>query len=392
MMNLFVTGGTGVLGRPVVRALVAQGHRTRVLAHTPHNERVIRELGGEPVHADLFDPASLKAALADSEAVLHLASRIPPSNKMGKAAAWADNDRLRTEGTRNLVDAALAGQVHTFIYPSVVLVYPDSGQAWIDAQTSQPRPIAFVCSTVEAEAQVRRFPEADRRGITLRMGNFYGPQSGHTQDTLAYARKGLAAVLGPSEAYQSSVWIDDAARAVVAALDRAPSGTYDVVDDEPLSRSELVPLIAHAAGQGAPVAPAWLRDEPAAGQGPGSHQQPQPARHKPRLPPGHRLGAAGPQRAPGLAAPGSDGVGRSRAQAAGERLRRRIALSTLTNRRTGLCARSSVTHSQKGAPKVCTPSCETISTIPPSSSRARRNWTNSRRCTTASRAPWARSW
>lgn len=79
--------------------------------------------------------------------------------------------------------------------------------------------------------------------------NFYGPESGHTLATLAYARKGLAAVLGPGAACQLSVWIEDAARAVVAALERAPSGTYDVVDDEPLRRAELVPLIARAAGK-----------------------------------------------------------------------------------------------------------------------------------------------
>jgi nucleoside-diphosphate-sugar epimerase len=181
--------------------------------------------------------------------VLHLATRIPPSSAMGKPEAWADNDRLRTEGTRNLVHAALAGQVQTFIYPSVVLVYPDSGDAWIDAQSTPPDAIAFVRSTLEAEAQVQRFARAGRRGITLRMGNFYGPESGHTRDILAYARKGLAAVLGPAEAYQSSIWIEDAARAVLAALDQAPSGTYDVVDNEPLQRSELMSLIGRAAGK-----------------------------------------------------------------------------------------------------------------------------------------------
>ena len=249
MTHVFVTGGTGVLGRPVVRALLAQGHRVRVLAHSADNERTIRQLGAQPVRADLFDPATLPSALGDAEAVLHLATRIPPSDRMGKAAAWADNDRLRIEGTRNLVDAALAGQVQSFLYPSVVLVYPDSGDAWIDARTTPPQPMAFVRSSMDSEAQVLRFAQAGRRGITLRMGSFYGPQSGHTRDTLAYARKGLAAVLGPAAAYQSSVWIEDAARAVVAALERASSATYDVVDDEPIQRSELVRLIARAAGK-----------------------------------------------------------------------------------------------------------------------------------------------
>jgi 2-alkyl-3-oxoalkanoate reductase len=246
---IFVTGGTGVLGRPVVRSLVAQGARVRVLAHSAENEQTIRELGAEPVRADLFDPATLPAALGNAKAVLHLATRIPPTDKMGKAEAWAENDRLRTEGTRNLVDAALVGQVETFVYPSVVLVYPDSGDAWIDAQTTPPAPIAVLRSTIDAEAEVRRFAETGRRGVTLRMGTFYGPESGHTRDILAYARKGMAAVLGPGRAYQSSVWIEDAARAVVAALEKAPSGTYDVADDEPLHKAELVRLIARAAGK-----------------------------------------------------------------------------------------------------------------------------------------------
>src|SRR5919198_637262 len=100
MTHVFVTGGTGVLGRPVVRSLLAQGHRVRVLAHSPENGRTISQLGAEPVQADLFDPTTLARALGDAEAVLHLATRIPPSNRMGKAAAWAENDRLRTEGTR----------------------------------------------------------------------------------------------------------------------------------------------------------------------------------------------------------------------------------------------------------------------------------------------------
>ena len=247
--DIFVTGGTGVLGRPVVRALVAQGHLVRALAHSPEGERTLRDLGAEPVHADLLDPASTAEAVGDAEVVLHLATRIPPSNKAGKREAWAENDRLRTEGTRNLVDAALDGRVQAFLYPSVTLVYPDSGDGWIDAETTQPAPIAFLCSTMDAEAEVRRFAERGRRGITLRMGSFYGPDSGHTQDVVAYARRGVAAVLGPGEAYQSAIWIEDAARAVVAALERAPSGTFDVVDDEPLRRTEVVALIGRAVGK-----------------------------------------------------------------------------------------------------------------------------------------------
>lgn len=249
--KIVVTGGTGVLGRPTVRSLVARGHEVRALVHSAQGERTIRELGATPVHGDLFDKASVGAAVGDAEAILHLATRIPSSKDASKGSAWEENDRIRTEGTRNLVEAALSGGVRTLIYPSVVLVYPDSGDAWIDASTADPAPIAFVRSTLDSEREVRRFAEAGRRGFTLRMGMFYAPEAGHTQDILSFARKGIAAVLGPGDAYLSSIWVDDGAAAVVAALenDRAPSGTYDVVDDEPLTRAELARAIAGAVGK-----------------------------------------------------------------------------------------------------------------------------------------------
>ena len=95
MTKVFITGGTGVLGRPVVRYLVGRGHGVRVLARRPENERTIRELGAEPVRADLFDAAAVVRAIGDADAVLHLATRIPPTSQLGQPEAWAENDRLR---------------------------------------------------------------------------------------------------------------------------------------------------------------------------------------------------------------------------------------------------------------------------------------------------------
>jgi len=114
-------------------------------------------------------------------------------------------------------------------------------------------------STLEAEAQVRRFTEAGRRGIVLRMGYFYGPEAESTLDTLALARRGAAILAGPGEAFYPSIWVEDAASAVVAALRSAPAGIYDVVDDEPVPRRELARAIAAAAGRPFVLRPpAWL--------------------------------------------------------------------------------------------------------------------------------------
>ncbi len=255
-MDIFVTGGTGVLGRPVITLLVAAGHRVRGLAHSERAATELRGLGAEPVEGDLFDPISLRQAVAGADAVLHLATRIPAATAMRSRGAWHENDRIRREGTRNLVDAALAAGTSTFVYPSVAFVYPDSGDTWIDAATTPPQPSTDVLpSTIDAEAEVARFSAGGGRGVVLRMGRFYGADRFHgvdrfSRDILRAARRGVGMVLGDGDVYQSAIWIDDAATAVVAALDtRVQPGIYDVVDDEPLRQRELLAVLAHAVGR-----------------------------------------------------------------------------------------------------------------------------------------------
>ena len=248
-MDVFVTGGTGVLGRPVVRLLVEQGHRVRGLARSDTAAEILRNLGAVPVTGDLFDPSSVRQAVGAAEAVLHLATSIPATNRVRHPSAWVQNDRIRREGTRNLVDAALAGAASTLVYPSVVFVYPDRGSEWIDATTTDPAPLGALHSTLDAEADVTRVADAGRRGISLRMGAFYGPDSPHSRQAIGLARWGLAMVLGRDDAYQSSIWVDDAAHAVLAALVSAPSGIYDVVDDDPLRRDDLAAAIGRAVGR-----------------------------------------------------------------------------------------------------------------------------------------------
>ena len=249
-MDVFVTGGTGALGQPVVQRLVAAGHRVRGLARTERAAETLRRLGAEPVRVDLFDAAGLRAAVAGADAVLHLATCIPPPTGMRKRGAWEENDRIRREGTRNLVDAGLAAGVRTFIYPSVVLAYPDRGDAWIDASSTAPHPVSDVVqSTLEAEAEVARFTAQGRRGVVLRMGQFYGPDP-LSRELVKAARRGISGLPGGDEAYLSFIWIEDAAEAVIAALDdQAPAGTYDVVDDEPIRRRDARAALAHAVGR-----------------------------------------------------------------------------------------------------------------------------------------------
>ena len=222
----------------------------------------IREQGAEPAIVDVYDEPALTEAVvrAKPDVVVHQLTDIPQAINIKRYAEdMAGNNRIRIEGTRNLVDAALGAGTRTFIYPGICFIYADGGSEWIDAERGRIEAGGLLGSTLEAEAQVRRFTEAGRRGIVLRRGYFYGPEAESTFDTLALARRGAAIVAGPGEAFYPSIWVDDAASAVVAALRTAPAGIYDVVDDEPVPRRELARAIAGAAGRPFVLRPpAWL--------------------------------------------------------------------------------------------------------------------------------------
>jgi nucleoside-diphosphate-sugar epimerase len=217
----------------------------RALARNANKESRLRDAGAEPVQASLFDPPSLRTALQNCEAILHLATRIPPPAEAPRRAAWTENDRIRAEGTRNLVDAALEARVPTVLYPGVVFVYPDRGSEWLNESTP-PDPAEILRSSLKAEAEIERFTQEGNRGIVLRMGGFYGPSAGSSKNMLKMAKYGLATFFGRSKAYQPLIWVDDAALAVVDALRKASAGTYNIVDDEPMQKRELAAALAES--------------------------------------------------------------------------------------------------------------------------------------------------
>ncbi len=259
MTTVFVTGPTGVLGRATIPKLLASGYIVRALSRGEASDAAIRALGAEPVRGDLFDPDSLREAVAGADSVLHLATRIPPSSDVRLRSAWVENDRIRAEGTKNLVDAALEADVRVFVYPSFAFVYPDSGDAWIDAVSTPVDLTDILHSTIAAEGEVARFAEGGRRGITLRLGGLYGTDVPSTREQLQLARRGFSMFGSVPEAFTATLWIGDAASALVAALDRAPSGIYDVVDDEPVRQRQLKTALAAAAGRRRVLSlPVWL--------------------------------------------------------------------------------------------------------------------------------------
>jgi nucleoside-diphosphate-sugar epimerase len=252
-LKVFVAGGTGVLGRASVPALVAAGHNVRSTARGRDKAALIRSLGAEPIECDLYDHASVRKAIAGSDVLIRLTTKIGSMMKIRDAKMWAETNRLRTEGTRILVDAAIAEGVPAYIHESVTFVYADGGTRWIteDAPVDEGGG-EILRAALQGEAEAARLTESGGKGIVLRFAGFYGVDAPSTPEMLGMARRRMLAQIGPGANYFSSIHVPDAGRAVAAAVN-APAGIYNVCDDEPILFREYLRAVAAAAGAKKPL-------------------------------------------------------------------------------------------------------------------------------------------
>jgi nucleoside-diphosphate-sugar epimerase len=252
-MKIFVAGGTGVLGRASLRALVGAGHIVRSSTRGKEKAELVRSLGAEPVDVDLFEMQSVRQAVKGMDAVLRLTTKIGPMSKLRDPRTWAETIRLRTEGARVLADAAIAEGVPTYVHESVTLVYADGGANWIseEAPTDDGR-TAILRATLEGEREAQRFTQAGARGIVLRFGGFYGSDVPSSRETADLARRRLMPQFGAGSNYFTSIYVPDAGRAVLASLG-VPAGIYNVCDDEPVTFTEYLNALTRAIGAPKPL-------------------------------------------------------------------------------------------------------------------------------------------
>jgi len=251
-MKVFVAGGSGVLGRASLRALITDGHDVRATARGPMHAAAVSELGAQPVDVDLFDAVAVGRAIAGSDVVLRLTTKIPKLADMRSSKAWEATNRLRTEGARILVDVALTESVPIYINESVTFMYRDGADNWLDEEAPVDAESQILQAAIRGEEEAARFSNAGGRGIVLRFGGFYSADSSGTRDMIEMARHRKLPQIGPGTNYFSSIYVPDAGAAVAAALD-VPAGIYNVVDDEPVRFAEYLRAIADAAGAPKPM-------------------------------------------------------------------------------------------------------------------------------------------
>jgi nucleoside-diphosphate-sugar epimerase len=265
-MRVFLAGASGAIGRPLVPKLLAAGHEVTGMTRSEARAEEVRAAGSDAAVVDVFDAGALRSAVeaAAPDVIVHELTSLPDRIDFRKEDTYAATNRLRTEGTRNLIDAARASGARRFVSQSIAFAYRMDGEAvkTEDDPLLTEAPGAFgsgISALREMEELVLGSDAFD--GLVLRYGFFYGPGSYYADDGTSTedVRRRRMPIVGRGTGVFSFIHVDDAADATVAAVERGSPGVYNVTDDEPAPMREWVPVFAEAAGAKPPRrVPVWL--------------------------------------------------------------------------------------------------------------------------------------
>jgi nucleoside-diphosphate-sugar epimerase len=259
-MRVFLAGATGAIGARLTSQLVEGGHEVVGTTRSREKAELLRTKGAEPVLLDLLDRAAVRDAVAAAtpDAIVHQATALTRlSDFKHFDRSFAQTNRLRTDGTENLLAAAREAGVRRFVAQSYG-GWPyarEGGPVKTEEDPLDPTPVAGMH---ESLAAIRHLEHAvgEARGIALRYGGFYGSPD---DAQLELVRKRRFPIVGDGGGIWSFVHLDDAAAATVLALERGEPGVYNVVDDEPAPVREWLPALAAAIGAKPPRrVPRWL--------------------------------------------------------------------------------------------------------------------------------------
>ena len=220
-MRVLAAGATGAIGTPLLELLRAAGVSVVGMTRSEAGAERIRSLGAEPAIADALDRDAVARVVADAQpdAIVHQLTAIPPAiNPRRAPRQFAQTNRLRTEGTRNLVDAAAGAKL---IAQSIAFMYEPEGDAVKGEDAPLRRsPVSSFRPQIDALVELERTVGA-AGGVVLRYGYFYGPGTSYARDgSIAdMVRKRRFPIVGEGGGIFSFVHVRDAAEATVAALD-----------------------------------------------------------------------------------------------------------------------------------------------------------------------------
>jgi 2-alkyl-3-oxoalkanoate reductase len=263
-MKVFLAGASGALGRRLIPQLAERGHEVVGTTRSQAKVAQLRDLGAKPVVVDALDRDAVVAAVVaeQPDAIIHQLTSLAGVDFRKFEKAFELTDKLRTDGTDNLLAAAKAAGVKRFVAQSYA-GWPYARTGGINKSEDEPldpQPAPQMRRSLAAIRHVETVvPEAG--GIVLRYGGFYGPGTGLEPDgeQLEAVRKRKFPLIGEGRGVWSFIHIDDAASATVIALEHGEPGIYNIVDDEPAPVAEWLPYLAKVAGAKPPRhLPLWL--------------------------------------------------------------------------------------------------------------------------------------
>jgi nucleoside-diphosphate-sugar epimerase len=267
-MRIFVAGATGAVGRALVPALVAAGHSVTGMTRSPEKAGAIRRAGAEPVVADGLNARAVRAAVISARPdviIDEMTDLATVTDLRHFDRAFANTNRLRTEGTDHLLAAAHEADVKRFIAQSFCgwSFSRESDAVKTETDALDPEPPRELARTLDALRYLEQIvtKSIHLEGIVLRYGSFYGPDTGmFSRAMIEELRHRRVPLIGNGAGRWSFVHVEDAASATVAAIEHGkPGQIYNIVDDEPAPVSEWLPALAGILGAKPPFhIPAWV--------------------------------------------------------------------------------------------------------------------------------------
>jgi len=267
-MRIFIAGGTGVVGRRLIPLLVARGHEVSGSSRSSEGAERVRRMGATPFVMDALDGVAVKEAIAAEapDVIVHQLTAIPSNVNLRRFdVSFAETNRLRTEGTDHLWEAARSAGARRFIAQSYA-AWPyerRGGPVKSEPDPLDDAPPAWMRRTLGAIRHLEStvLGRDEMEGLVLRYGAFYGPGSsiGEGGDVVETVRRRRFPIVGSGEGVWSFVHLDDVAEATALAIVKGDAGIYNVTDDEPAPVRAWLPALAEAIGAPPPRrVPTWV--------------------------------------------------------------------------------------------------------------------------------------
>jgi len=234
-MRIFVTGGSGYIGRAIVAELRRRGHHVGALVRSDAAAATVRALGAEAVHGSLDSLDVIELAAREHDATVYAASALPPDGPAREA---------------KVLDVLLrvAPNDHALVYTSGAWVYGDRGDAVVDEE-APVKPIAMVAWRVAHEERVLAGRARGIRAVVIRPTAVYGEGGGLIGRLVASANPGPLRVVGDGANRWSTVRVDALAELYAAAVEQsAANGIYNAINGAPVPYIEIARAASRAAG------------------------------------------------------------------------------------------------------------------------------------------------